>query len=169
MLKTQDFEPVFFAPFVSSTMEVKRDWTDYNGHLNVAYYSLLFDRAFDEVLDLLGLGPSLARLRGSSFFTVETHTRYLRELAVGAPVRVTVRLVDYDDKRLHVFETLHHGTEGWVSATLEQVALHVDLDSRRAEAMPDDVVERAAAMRVAHAALARPDGIGRAIGMPQRC
>ncbi|WP_029003486.1 thioesterase family protein [Azorhizobium doebereinerae] len=169
MLDTTDFEPVFFAPFVSSTMAVERDWTDYNGHLNVAYYSLMFDRAFDEALALLGFGPHALARRNTSFFTVETHTRYLRELATGVPVRVTLRLVDYDDKRLHLFESLHHGTEGWVAATTEQIALHVDLDSRRARTMPDDVLERIAAMRAAHATLPPPDGIGRSVGMRARC
>ncbi len=169
MLDRMDYEPVFFAPFVSSAMAVERDWTDYNGHLNVASYGLMFDRAFDEALSLLGLGPQAAPHRGSSFFTVETHTRYVRELPLGAPVRVTLRLVDYDDKRLHLFETLHHGTEGWVAATSEQIALHVDLASRRASPIPDDVLERIAVMRSVHAALPSPDGMGRSVGMMSRC
>ncbi|OYX83509.1 MAG: thioesterase [Azorhizobium sp. 35-67-5] len=169
MLDRIDFEPVFFAPFVSSAMAVEQGWTDYNGHLNVAYYGLMFDRAFDEALSLLGLGPQAARQRGSSFFTVETHTRYVRELPPGAPVRVTLRLVDYDEKRLHLFETLHHGAEGWVAATSEQIALHVDLESRRASPIADDVLERIAVMRSVHAALPAPTDMGRRVGMAGRC
>ncbi len=169
MLNRLDFEPVFFAPFVSSAMAVEPSWADYNGHLNAAYYTLMFDRAFDEALALIGLGPRAAPQRGASFFTVETHTRFIRELIPGAPVRATLRLVDYDDKRLHLFETLHHGAEGWVAATSEQIALHVDMTTRRARSMPDEVLERVALMRSAHAALPTPDGIGRSVGMMARC
>ena len=166
MLDRIDFEPVFFAPFVSSSMKVEGEWIDYNGHLNVAYYTLIFDRAVDEALCLLGLGPDYARKRGGSFFTAESHVRYLRELAPNSPVRVTLRLVDYDEKRLHLFQSLHHATEGWVSATSEQMALHVNLKSRRVEPFPDDVLERIATMRAAHAALPEPDGMGRRVIMP---
>ena len=56
MLDRTDLEPVFFAPFVSSLMRVEPQWIDYNGHLNMAYYNVLFDRAVDEVYELLGLG-----------------------------------------------------------------------------------------------------------------
>ncbi|MFG1298335.1 thioesterase family protein [Xanthobacter sp. V3C-3] len=166
MLDRIDFEPVFFAPFVASAMKVESEWVDYNGHLNVAYYTLIFDRAADEALCLLGLGPAYAARRGASFFTAECHVRYLRELAPNAPVRAALRLVDYDEKRLHVFQTLHHATEGWVAATCEQMLLHVDLGSRHVVPFPDDVLERIATMRAAHASLPPPDGIGRKVNMP---
>ena len=52
-----DFEPVFFAPFVSTVMTVDSQWIDYNGHLNMAYYNVLIDRAVDEAFLLVGLGP----------------------------------------------------------------------------------------------------------------
>ena len=51
MLGRVDLEPVFFAPFVSSVMRVEPGWIDYNGHLNMAYYHVLFDRAVDEAVD----------------------------------------------------------------------------------------------------------------------
>lgn len=165
MMERLDFEPVFFAPFVSSAMRVEPGWVDYNGHLNMVYYNVMFDRAVDEALCLLGLGPGYVEDRGASFFTAEVHVRYLRELPPDAPVRVTLHLVDYDEKRVHMFQSLHHGVEGWVSATSEQVALHVDMASRRVAPFPDDVLERIATMRAAHAALPQPEGIGRRVGM----
>lgn len=168
MLDRIDFEPVFFAPFVSSSMRVEGEWVDYNGHLNVAYYTLIFDRAVDEALSLLGLGPDYARKRGASFFTAETHVHYVRELPPESPVRVALRLVDYDEKRLHLFQSLHHATEGWVSATCEQMALHVDLKSRHVVPFPDDVLERIATMRASHAALPQPEDLGRRVSMPAR-
>jgi len=168
MLDRSEFEPVFFAPFVSSSMKVERDWTDYNGHLNKPSYNLIFDRAVDEAARLLGLGPRYAKHRGASFFTVESHIRYLREISAGAPVRVTLRLVGYDEKRIHLFQSLHHADEGWVAATAEQMALHVDLRSRKVAPFPDDVLARIASMCAAHAALPEPEGIGRHVVMAAR-
>src|SRR5205807_10665149 len=106
MLDRLDLEPVFFAPFVSSVMRVEPGWIDYNGHLNMAYYNVLFDRAVDEAYELLGIGVSYVEKRRRSFFTAEVHLRYLRELHAGDAVRVTFQLLDYDAKRVHYFEQL---------------------------------------------------------------
>jgi len=72
MLDRRDLEPVFFAPFVSSLMKVEPAWIDYNGHLNMAYYNVLFDRAVDEVFELLGCGADYVK-KGFSTFTAEVH------------------------------------------------------------------------------------------------
>ena len=101
MLDRTDLEPLFFAPFVSSVMRVEKSWIDYNGHLNMAYYNVLFDRAGDEAFDLLGCGAGYAKAHGLSTFTAEAHVRYLREVHSGDPVRVTFQLLDYDAKRMH--------------------------------------------------------------------
>jgi acyl-CoA thioester hydrolase len=163
-----DFEPVFFAPFVSTVMTVDSQWIDYNGHLNMAYYNVLIDRAVDEAFLLVGLGPDYVQNRGASFFTAEAHVRYLRELKTGDPVRVALRLIDYDEKRLHLYAELHHAIEGWISATSEQLALHVDLKTKKVAAFPDDVLERLASMKSAHGTLPPPSALGRAIGMLAR-
>ena len=127
MLDRLDLEPVFFAPFVSSVMAVEPAWIDYNGHLNMAYYNVLFDRAVDEAFELIGCGLNYVKTRKHSCFTAEVHVRYLRELHAGDPVRVTFQLLNYDQKRMHYFEQLFHATEGWVSATSENMSLHVDM------------------------------------------
>ena len=160
--------PIFFAPFVSSTMRVEPGWIDYNGHLNMAFYNLLIDRAVDEAFELVGLGQDYVIERNASFFTAEAHVRYLRELKVDTPVRVTLQLIDYDDKRIHFFAELHHAIEGWSSATSEQLALHIDLGTRRVSPWPDDILQRLAAMKAAHAALPPPEAVGRAIAMKAR-
>jgi acyl-CoA thioester hydrolase len=160
--------PMFFAPFVSSTMTVEPSWIDYNGHMNMAYYNVLVDRAVDEAFELVGLGPDYVRTHNASYFAAEAHIRYLRELSVNMRVRVTLRLLDVDAKRIHFFAELHHATEGWVSATSEQLALHVDMKTRRVVPWPDNVLERLAAMKAAHAGLPVPDGVGRRISMPAR-
>src|ERR1700693_1070015 len=139
MLDRVDLAPLFFAPFVSSVMRFEPAWIDYNGHLNMAYYNVLFDRAVDEAFELLGCGADYVKKCQLSFFTAEVHVRYLRELNAGDPVRVTFQLLDFDSKRLHFFEQLFHAAEGWVSATSENMALHVDMAAGKTAAFPSDV------------------------------
>ena len=166
MLNRLDLQPVFSAPLVSSEMKVEPAWIDYNGHLNMAYYNVLFDRAVDEAFELLGCGLEYLKTRGHSTFTAEVHVRYLRELHAGDPVRVTFQLLDYDAKRMHYFEQLVHATEGWVSATSENMSLHVDMAAKKTAVFPPEVVERLAALKQSHSSLPYPDGAGRKIAMP---
>ena len=168
MLDRTDLEPLFFAPFVSSVMKVEQSWIDYNGHLNMAYYNVLFDRAVDETYELIGVGADYVASRRRSIFTAEVHVRYLRELHAGDPVRVTFQLLEYDAKRLHYFEELHHAEHGWLSATSENMALHVDMAARTTAPFPQPIAARLAKMKAAHAALPVPEAAGRRITMPER-
>ena len=167
MLDRVDFEPLFFAPFVSSVMTVEKDWIDYNGHLNMAYYNVLFDRAVDEVFELLGCGADYVK-KGFSTFTAEVHVRYLRELHEGDPVRVTFQLLEYDHKRMHYFEQLFHAEEGWVSATSENMSLHVDIAKQKTAPFPPEVAHCLSRMKQAHAKLPLPEAVGRKIAMPAK-
>src|SRR5215475_2317283 len=149
--------PLFFAPCVSSIMRVEPGWIDYNGHLNMAYYNVLFDRAVDETYELIGVGADYVATRRQSIFTAEVHVRYLRELHAGDPVRVTFQLLEFDAKRLHYFEQLFHAEEGWVSATSENLSLHVDLQTKKTAAFPPKVTACLARMKAAHARLPLPE------------
>lgn len=156
----------FFAPFVSSTMRVEPAWIDYNGHLNMAYYHVLFDRAVEEGFGLIGLGQEYMEERGASYFAAEVHVLYRRELKAHEEVRATLQLVDHDEKRLHFYMELRHAREGWVAATCEQLALHVDMGSRKVTPFPEDILRNLAVMKAAHARLARPAALGRVIAVP---
>jgi acyl-CoA thioester hydrolase len=166
MLDRTDPEPAFMAPFISSVMRIEPQWIDYNGHLNVAYYNVLFDRAVDEVYELIGLGPTYLKQHGHSTMVVETHVRYLRELKQNDAVRVSVQLLGYDAKRFHLFEKLLHATENWVSSTCESMTLHVDMAKKKVAPFPDSVLRLIERMNAAHAVLPRPDGAGRSVKMP---
>lgn len=156
------------APFQGSIQTVRTDWLDYNGHLNMAYYNVLFDTCLDEAFIHLGLGPDYARRNEASFFTAETHLCYLRELNGGDRVRATVQLVDFDGKRAHLYQELFHADEGFLSATSEQVSLHVDLKARKVAPWPEDVLQRLRKMKDAHAVLGRPERAGRSISINRR-
>jgi acyl-CoA thioester hydrolase len=155
-------------PFHSSIMQIEPQWIDYNGHLNMAYYNVMFDRAIDQLWLKLGIGPAYMKERNGSTFTAECHVRYLREIHLGDPVQIWVWLLEADDKRLHTFEELRHATEGWISATSENLSLHIDMNSRKVAPFPSDIRERIQAVTKAHSAVPRPEGIGRNIAMPLR-
>ena len=157
------------VPFRAPPMRVREDWIDYNGHMNVAWYVLVFDRCVDEAFKTVGMGPEYVARRNASFFTVETHIRYLHELPVGAPLQATLQLLACDAKRMRAFLELTNTETGDLSATADQLFLHVDVASRRAAPFPDDVMARLEAMRAAHSRLPWPEGAGRAIrfGSPE--
>jgi len=158
----------FFAPFVSSAQRVEPDWVEYNGRMNMAYYHVLFDRAVDEAFEVVGLGPGYREERQASFFTAETHTLYKRELTAGEAVRVTIQLIDYDEKRLHFYQEARHAAEGWVAACCENLSLHIDMASCKVAPFPEDILGNLAVMRAAHARLKKPEALGRIMGLHRR-
>src|SRR6202030_4130172 len=154
------------ALFLASVMQIEPAWIDYNGHLNMAYYNVMFDRAIDQLWLQLGIGPGYMKERDGSTFTAECHVRYLREIHLGDPVQVSVLLVAADEKRLHTFEELRHATEGWLSATSENMTIHIDMTARKTAPFPSDIRARIETLAKAHSGIARPEGIGRKIAMP---
>lgn len=159
---------LFFAPFVSSAMRVEPHWIDYNGHLNMAYYHVLFDRAVDEVFSLVGLSRDYVETRHASIFAAECHVLYKRELTEGDLVRVTAQLIAFDDKRLHYYLEMRHANEGWLAATSENLSLHVDMVHRKVAPFPPDILANLALMKAAHSMMPLPAAVGRIIGMPER-
>jgi acyl-CoA thioester hydrolase len=149
-------------------MQVEPQWIDYNGHLNMAYYNVMFDRAIDELWLRLGIGATYMEERQGSTFTAECHVRYLREIGHGDPVQISIILLAADQKRLHTFEEMRHASEGWLSATSENMSVHVDMRARKVAPFPPDIQARIKVVADAHAAIPRPEGIGRRVGMPAR-
>lgn len=152
------------APFKSSTLEVMEDWIDYNGHMNMAYYNVLFDRCLDEIFELFGMGPAYAGERRLTAYTAEIHVCYVRELHAGDRVTGTIQLLDHDAKRMHFFQELHH-EDGWLSATSEVLTLHIDMAGPKVAPFPPDVMEKIEVLRAAHSRLPVPERAGRAIAI----
>lgn len=155
------------TPFVSRVMELEKDWIDYNGHLNMAYYNVLFDRCSDDAFEVMGLGPNYARDRKLTIYTAEVHICYVQELHLGDRVTVSFQLLDHDEKRLRAYQEIHH-VDGWLAATSETLSLHVDMAGPRVAAFPADIMEKVERMRAAHAGLPTPDRAGRSIGIKRK-
>lgn len=154
------------GPFLSTVKQIEPDWIDYNGHLNMAYYNVIMDRSIDELFAAMGMGPAYLASRNCSTMTAEAHVRYLREVHLGDPVQVTMYVIAADAKRIHTFQEMKHATEGWISATSENMTLHIDMSVRKVAPFPPDIAARVQAMAAAHAKAKRPDGLGRRIEMP---
>ncbi|MBA3446459.1 MAG: thioesterase family protein [Pseudaminobacter sp.] len=155
------------APFVSRVMELEKDWIDYNGHLNMAYYNVLFDRCSDDAFEVLGMGPSYARDRRLTIYTAEVHICYVQELHLGDKVAVSFQLLDHDEKRLRAYQEIHH-VDGWLAATSETLSLHIDMAGPKVAAFPGEIMQKVETMRAAHADLPMPDRAGRSIGIKRK-
>lgn len=107
------------------------EWLDGNGHLNVAFYLLLFDRAGDALLECLGLGASYRDACNCSVFVKEAHVRYLREIAADAAIRIVSHVVGVGRQRVSLLQTLRLADAEPLMATCEVLAVHVDLASRQ--------------------------------------
>ena len=135
-------EPLAEAPIRSSVMSVESDWIDYNGHLNMAYYHVLFDRALDQVFARIGVDEMHVQGAHHSIFALEAHVCYLRELRAGEKVSVETIFLGHDTKRLHLFQALLNLDKDFVAATSEQVGMYVNLGSRRSAPFPAEIVAR---------------------------
>ncbi|MBW8909415.1 thioesterase family protein [Mesorhizobium sp. RCC_202] len=155
------------SPIITSPMGIEKDWIDYNGHLNMAYYNVLFDRGSDQAFELMGMGPSYAKDRRLTIYTAEVHVCYVQELHLDHKVTVSFQLLDHDEKRLRAYQEIRH-VDGWLAATSEQLALHVDMAGPKVAPFPPDVMAKVEAMRAAHAALPMPERAGRAIGIKRK-
>ena len=120
---------------------VEPEWIDINGHMNVAYYLLAFDRGVDALWTRVGITDEYVAERRRSTFAVEAHVTYQRELHEGDPYRVTSQILAIDEKRVHQFQRLYHADEGFLAATGEWLTLHVNLETRRVCRWPDDILK----------------------------
>ena len=147
-----------------STRRIPPEWVDYNGHVHESRYLELFADATDALLGDLGVDADYLA-GGGSYFTVETHLSHLRQLEAGDGVHVTTQVLDFDEKRLHVFHVLLRDGEGDPLATAEQMLLHVDTESGRAAPSREPVRARVAELARRHGELPRPERAGRSVGV----
>ena len=148
------------------TTNILPDWVDYNGHLRDAFYLLIFSYATDALMDTLGLDSDHREASGHSLFTLELHLNYLHEVKLGAEVEVHTQLIAHDNKRLHLYHSLHLVGEERELAGNEQMLLHVDLAGPRSAPFSEGVAQRLTAISTEQSDLPRPALLGRVIGLP---
>ncbi len=154
----------FSKPIRMHETIVQPDWTDYNNHMNEARYLQVFCDSTDAFLPMIGVDQDYVA-GGNSYYTVETHIRHLQEVAGLEPLYVMSQLVGYDEKRIHMFQWIHHGRTNEVLATGEQMFLHVDAKASRACSARPEVLGKLGEIWQGHQHLERPEGAGRSIGI----
>lgn len=155
------------APLQLYTTNVEPDWVDYNGHMTEAAYLTAAGWASDALFRYIG-DDETYRAGGYSFYTVETHVHYLREVDVHEPLRFATHLLGTDAKRIHLVHHMHHGEGGSLLSTIEQMLVHVDLHTGRSAPIVAEVAAALAAIADAHRSLPIPTQVGSIIRLPNQ-
>lgn len=142
---------------------VGRDWLDYNEHMNVAFYLKAFDDAGEGLTVLLGMGADYTRRTNNSWVALESHITFQNEALLGQELRIESRVLDFDDKKMHIFQEMFRGDE--LLATHEQLGLHFDTGARRGSVFTPEVRSRLEQLHARQAQLARPAAVGRTVGI----
>ena len=162
-----DLSATIATPLELHRCTVQAAWVDYNQHMSESCYLFVFGDNSDAFFRYFGIDDDY-RMRGHSLYTVETHIRNRREAALGEPLRLTLRLLDFDHKRLHIFHEMFHAQSGVLLASAEQMLMHVDMHAGRAAPFPADIQQRLAVIHAAHSVAARPADAGRVIAITRR-
>ena len=125
-----------------TTKKIIKDWTDYNGHMNVAYYVLIFDQYGSEVLlTRFDMGEHSAKTTKKSTMVVESHITYNQEVKEGEDVDVNLIFFDHDKKRLQYKMEMVHKEKKFLASTIEVLALYVDLGQRKVAEFEDEKIK----------------------------
>ncbi|CAO3432106.1 thioesterase family protein [Azospirillum endophyticum] len=140
----------------SGPLRVAEEWIDLYGHMNMARYVALFDELGYALQERWELGETYTRETCRGLFVVDVAVSYKRELTVGTPLTLTMRLLEADDKRLVSLMELRRDDDGTLAATMEQLSVHADLTTRRVVPFASPVAERLSALAAVHGALPLP-------------
>ena len=152
-------------PIETSLQTVKREWCDYNGHMNVAYYSLAFENANFEAQEMMGMGEAYTKENHRGLFSMKNIFTYQQEVGEGDPLRIVYRVMDYSPKLLHILLEMYQVNKGYLSCFTEQLVAHVDMDERRTTPMTHKKLSMLEELKNAQADLPLPKGIGEAIAI----
>jgi len=124
-----------------TTKKIIKEWTDYNEHMNMAYYVLIFDLAWEVILEKFKMGEHSAKTTKKSTMVVETHTTYNNEVKQGEDVEIILTHFDHDKKRLHFKLEMYEKTKKTLSATIEMLSLYIDLNQRKVAEFEDEKIK----------------------------
>ena len=156
------------VPFKRSDYNVKPEWIDHNGHMNVTFYLEAFDQNIGDFFRLLGLTKEYRRTESVATYCGDFHIHYIRELFEGTRIEISCQLVDFDEKRIHLCQSMSNAEEGYLAAESEVIYLHVDALARKVTPMKSDLFERVKVVHEAHKQLEQPRQKGRIISIEKR-
>ena len=124
-----------------TTKKIIKEWTDYNEHMNMAYYVLIFDLAWEIILEKFKMGEHSAKTTKKSTMVVETHTTYNNEVKQGEDVDIVLTHFDHDKKRLHFKLEMYEKSKQTLSATIEMLSLYIDLGQRKVAEFEEEKIK----------------------------
>lgn len=155
-------DSVIPAPY-ESTLTVKPDWLDANGHMNVAYYLSAFDDGGEVFFRDCGIGWDYTAAGDGTLFISSSDLDFRRELFRGDRLRVETVLIDWTPKLVHTYQSLFHAEKNFFAASAEMLFVHVAFHTRKSTPMPETAQSRLAAVEHVHRGLPRPINLGRKI------
>ena len=142
MTRQNKTDKILSSPYKTRNQKVLPEWIDYNGHMNVAYYTLAFDKALDFFFeDVLGIGPSFVEKNKEGPFALKASYNYFSELLEEEIFFVDISILDFDSKRVHLFGEMRKDKSLELSAVFETVLMNMDLSARTVKQYPDRVLE----------------------------
>jgi acyl-CoA thioesterase FadM len=153
------------APLSLYKTPVEPEWVDYNGHMTESAYLTAAGWASDALFRYIG-DDEAYRAAGNSFYTVETHVHYVREVDVHEPIEFQTQILGVDTKRVHLFHQMFHGIDGGLLCSAEQMLVHVDMNLGRSAPILPEVAEALRAIAASHASLPIPSHVGSVMRLP---
>ena len=136
--------------------------------MNVTFYLEAFDHNIGDFFRSLGLTKEYRRKQSVATYCGDFHIHYIRELFKGTRIEITCQLVDFDEKRIHLCQSIYNAEEGYLVAESEVIYLHVDALARKVAPMKSDLFERIKVVHEAHKQLEQPGQKGRIISIEKR-
>ena len=127
------------------SFNITKNWVDYNNHMNMAYYVLIFDEAWEVALEKFKMGTSAAKNLNRSTMVVETNTKYINEVKEGESVDINLTYFDHDKKRLHLKMEMIAKETKKMSASMEWISLYIDLSKRKVTEFEEEKLKLMAA------------------------
>ena len=156
------------TPLELHTEVVRPEWIDHNGHMNSAFYVLAFDESGTSLFQHFGITEEYRETTLRGIFVGDYHVHYVREVVEGDPLRFTHLLIDCDEKKVHYWQEMYHATEGYLSAQVEAIMLHVDLTTRKVVPFPPEIFARIKKIHNVHRKAPKPENLGRVIGIRRK-
>ena len=164
--KIKGFDGPYETPIILPEKKVIRDWIDFNGHMNVAFFTLVFDQSLDVFLeDVLGIGETHALENKQGPFVLQAHYHYLNEMTLDERFKVRLLVVDHDEKRMHLCLDIFSINRDKVIAVSEKILVNVNLDIRKTEPYPLWAYNRLDTLKKTHEKYDFPQVLGKSIGL----
>jgi len=156
------------SPIRTSIQTVKPEWCDYNGHMNVAFYTLAFENAAFEAQEVIDFGERYVKEDEKSIFTSKATYSFLQELSQGEPLYIDYWIIDYAPKLIHVLMEMYHAEKQFMAAHTEQMMININMRERCSEIITEEKLAMLEQYKLAAYAHERPKGIGDAIGIKKK-